>query len=356
MTYRRLLAAIAAGACIALHAPFARTAESAAVNDADRAGVTPAPSSSAARPEVELHWAAPSDCPAGSQVVAEVNRLATNGNEHVRADAKVWKDDALWHVALVTMHDGQRGERILDAETCALAADATSFVLAMMLDPEGVRARLAAVDASSATPTSAEAPTGPLPAKDAPSPAKGAGSAPRADRFGLSLLLAVDSSVLPSVAPGFGAAASARVFPSRLRGADRLRVRLEVAGLVFPSREASASVLGRGGDLRLWTVALRAIPSFTVGAIELGGSVGGETGSLDGDGFGVKNVGRATSLWTALLAGGLLRWPATGTFGLRAQAELVVPVTRSEFQIDAETVHVTPAVSARGTVGAEVYF
>lgn len=290
-----------------------------------------------------LHWSAPRECPAESYFSTEVARLTLAAREpHVDVDATAWKDTTgRWRIALVTLLGPDRGERIVDADTCALATDAAALVIALMIDPDGVRARTS----SAAEP----APPAPPP-NEAPEPERR-----DEERLSVAAVGTFDNGSLPSVAWGLGAVAGLRVFPWRDRpGAVRLR--LEVAGMILPEQRAeSASDARRGADLQLFAGSARSV--FAYGeVVEAGVFAGLELGSLSGAGFGVKAPASASTLWNAALLGAVARFPAHGTVALRGSIELAIPLRRAEFDVGGEVVHRPSALASRGTLAAEIRF
>jgi hypothetical protein len=314
-----------------------------------QAGAAPPPVAADPAPRaLELRWSAPADCPDAGYLSAEVSRLTLAASEpRVDVDAKAWKDDTgRWRIALVTQLGAERGERIVEAETCALAGDAAALVIALMIDPEGVRAR-------SSTPGTPE-PSGPSvpPVSGADAPAQPTRGEERAS---LAAAATFDGGSLPSTGFGVGAVAALRVHPWHDRpGAVRLRV--EAALLVLPERRARSAVdAARGADLHLVTGAARGVVAY--GDVVEGGLFAGlELGSLSGTGFGVRSPVSASTLWNAVLVGAVARFPARGTVGLRGSVEVSIPLRRVEMDVAGEIVHRPSAVIPRGALAAEVRF
>lgn len=314
--------------------------------------------------EVALRWTAPVGCPDGGTVLGQVRSLATRDPDApIDANAKVWVDEGgHWRVALVTESLGVRGERIIDADSCSLAADATAYVLATMVDPDAVRARFAApsVDKVDAPPFTsapdasiAAAPVAtPVPTKESPPPPP----APAQERrFGLAALASVDSAVLPSAGVGFGGGLNARVFPWNDRPSP-FHARVEASFRYFPAVHASSSIEpSRGADLRLAAGQTTLFASWDLGALSLGPSLALEVGALTGDGRGVSQPVHGESLWMAALPGAFARWPARGQLAARAQLEAAIPLGKSEFVLASETLHQS-APSARASIAADFRF
>jgi hypothetical protein len=139
---------------------------------------------------LHLTWTAPAECPTQARVAAHVADLLggpTEAASHVRASARVWRDEnARWHVEIHTQTGPATGERRVDGESCQAIADATALILAVAVDPEAVAARAApkrvpetaSWDPANVPPSVVVAPGPvvgtalPLPAVPAPSPPK----------------------------------------------------------------------------------------------------------------------------------------------------------------------------------------
>src|SRR5580658_1472911 len=97
-----------------------------------------APRALAADSALTLTWDAPPECPSEGDVVADVQRRlgASVSGKMVVAHAKVSRRrDSTWRVVLVATQDGAKGQRTLDAPTCAAVASATALILALTIDP-----------------------------------------------------------------------------------------------------------------------------------------------------------------------------------------------------------------------------
>lgn len=302
------------------------------------------PSADAPATALALRWSAPTDCPEGGYLHSEVSRLTLAAREpRVDVDAKAWKDDAgRWRIALVTQLASERGERIVDADTCALASDAAAMVIALMIDPEGVRARTRpAIDVAE--------PVAP-PVNEAPVAARHG-----EERTAIAAAAIFDSGSLPSTGFGLGGTAGFRFWPWRDRP-SALRLRAELSFMVLPERRARSVVdATRGADLHLVTGALRGVLAYG-DVVEGGLAAGFELGSLSGTGFGVRTPIDASALWDAALVGAIARFPAHGPVALRASIELAIPLRRAEFEVAGEVIHRPPGATPRGSLAAELRF
>lgn len=304
----------------------------------------------------ELRWSAPAECPSDVYVASQVTRLAARAPEPaLEVDANAWKDQSgRWRVALVTRMGGERGERIVDADTCDHAADATALILAMMIDPAGVRARLAAErppPAAEAPPEPARAPAAPRP--ETPPDRARAANEPRERRGLVAAYGTMDGGALPHAAYGAGIAVGVRIPLDR--GPSPVRLRAEGSFIVLPAQRAEMAGTSRAADVLLIAGALRAALVYGE-VVEAGPSLGYELGSLAGEGIGVRRPDSGAALWQAAMVGAAVRWPARGPLALRASAELVVPFTRPAFAVADAVVHRPAGVGGRGTLGVDFSF
>lgn len=303
----------------------------------------------------DLRWSAPAECPSDTYVATQVTRLTSRTPEpRLEVDGKAWRDESgRWRVALVTRFGDDRGERIVDADTCDHAADATALIVAMMIDPAGVRARLdtetKAVSSEPPSPPPADA----LAAQPPRSPDRASTDSGRELQGLVAAYGAVDAGALPRAGYGGGAALGIRVPLDD--GPSPVRLRAEGTFTFFPARRTESADGAPSADVRLITGAARVGLVYGM-LVEVGPSVGYEIGSLAGEGVGVKRANNGAALWQAALVGAGARWPARGPIGVRASAELVVPFARPEFELSDAAIHRPSALGGRGTVGADFSF
>ena len=176
----------------------------------------------AAEAPLTLTWTAPAQCPARDEVVADVTRRLASGDSSkapvvARAIVKQHKDGT-WHVTLTTEQSGARGQRSLQAKTCAEVASATALILALTIDPRAaafVDAPVAAAPAQEPTPTTP--PTATPNPNPTPAPPR---RAPSSLRPFLRLSAVLPFGFLPTFVPGISSAVGAvrRDFSLELTG------------------------------------------------------------------------------------------------------------------------------------------
>lgn len=299
---------------------------------------------SAETPRVTLRWTAPEGCPAGTRVVAEVDRLLGGAGARppkpldviatVTADAS-----AGLNVHIETAGEGGTRVRELHAASCDALADATALILALMIDPAAV---------TSAPPPPAPPPPPPRPAPPAP-PAPPPPSRHQ-PRFHVVAWVLADGGSLPGVS--FAAEGGVAVS----LGA----VRLEGGAAVFPVRAAVIPERPTtGGDISLITGSVGACYGVVRGAFEVGPCAAIELGRLHASGFGMTKPGEGNALWSAARPGVRLAWWPVARFGLALRADAAIPFERPNFVLkNVGTVPVFRSGPAAGRlgVGAEVRF
>lgn len=158
-----------------------------------------------------------------------------------------------------------------------------------------------------------------------------------------------DAGTMPAPSLGVGIGAGALV--------GDYRVAADLG--YFPARAARlAAEPTFGGDLALLSGALRgcrAVISARFARAEM--CVGAEIEAMHGSGFGVRAPSSGTSVWGALLAGGLVQVPILGPVSAELRVTAVVPFARPEFAFDdLGPVHRAAAAGARLAVGAAAHF
>src|SRR5262245_32318135 len=86
-----------------------------------------------------LDWRAPASCPDASSVARAVQELAgprPEGEGRLEARATVTSGQAgRWSLVLDTVQNGAKGQRVLEADSCAALVDSAALILALMLNP-----------------------------------------------------------------------------------------------------------------------------------------------------------------------------------------------------------------------------
>jgi hypothetical protein len=298
---------------------------------------------------VVLTWTAPAGCPREDEVLAEALRLLAGppiGPERrVEAVARVTRvESGRWRVALSMASAAAHGVRSLETDSCSTLAEATSLILAIMVDPD--RAGAAASASDSPAPTS-ESPA--LPPSHASSLRPyGTGVRPR---WGVGVSGLVDFGTLPAPAVGgaIGLAAIVR------------RFRADVSFGIFPARTyAVSSAADVRAEMSSWKAAGAFAYVIPIGSTELALGGGGEVTHLSA----VETNANApfsgvpgSATWLALRVGGGITVPIVAPFFLRLDGDAAVPLRRTTFVVDPlGTVYRPAAVGGRLGAGVEMQF
>lgn len=309
-----------------------------------------APSAGADEP-LNLVWNAPQGCPSGETVRAEAQRiLGGTTTHHVTARADVTQiDPADWSVHLTTNVDGARGERTLNANSCASLASATALIVALTVDPTKARAALRSSQHAGwlqhATPKPARARLARSPSATQP--------------FGLvAASAAFELGSLPSAAFGGELAVGTLLGP----------VRLELTGADWVAQDATQTVHGssEGARIHLIDVTLAGCFRGRIGRrFEADPCLGGAVIFASSDGHGPApefSARHESSSWGGVRAELVAAWSLVGPFALRASVGAGVPFVRRRFVIILKppqsdvVLHRPSAATVRASVGLEARF
>jgi len=281
--------------------------------------------------KLSLTWNAPEQlCPSPAQVARDALELVGPGESRIRkaeATATVTQaEDGSWKVELVTEIDGHKGTRTLDARTCEELADATSLIVALMIDPQTKRrSRPPPIrDALTGSPSQQQAPVGP-------------------SKVGVGIELSgiADSGTLPAAAMGLQAAGRWHLGPATL----------EAHGAWWPGTTATMSDRPSiGGDFRL--VAAGVLACLSARSAGVSACFGPEVDHMTGKGNGVSSPGTGAATWVGPLVALRGEVPLTSWLSILLQAGAMVPLQRPEFVIEgAGVVHRPAPVAARASLG-----
>jgi hypothetical protein len=337
----------------------------------------------AARAEapIELTWRAPASCPGEREVWAGVERRlgqpagGLTGPRSLGVSAVVeplTRPRGRLRLTLRTTRlegpsKGERGERVVDAASCADLAEAASLIIAMAFDPAAV----ALTEERAAAPLAPSTQPAPLPPGPpvlappphepvAPPPREGAAwlgplgpsrALPHPDatprpRALVSALALVDLGSLPEPSPGLGVGLGLRW--SRLRVEGRF-------GWWPSSRRTLPS--GKGGELSLVTGALVGCVGLLPprGRVELAPCAALELGRIEGRGFGVSSPSAGDALWVAPELGLVGRVSLTPWLGARLDVRGAAPLARPDFVLSGVgVVHTSSPVVGRLGLGLEL--
>jgi hypothetical protein len=224
-----------------------------------------------------------------------------------------------WTIHLETLQGSLRGERTLDAPTCALATKAAVLVIALAVRPE-------------------------LPLEPPPPPPV---FLARAVHVLLRAFSAVDVGVVPSPGLGFGLAAGVRL--------DAFRIDLRGAYGLNRTNRASGADQAQATIQALVALNLRGCWDVRRDSLDLDACGGVEGAGLRGEGIGISNPLRGSAIWAGVFVGGGIGYRMVGPMFLRLDVDLGVALQRPSFQIDPYGEVFRPApVYGRLGIGVEV--
>lgn len=299
----------------------------------------------------QLSWQAPSECPSGAEVEAQIERLfngraTSSASKRLQAVSTIVRSErGVWTVHLETDVDGAHGERVLQGETCKAVSSATALILAMALDPEAVGRALAAPQAPPAPeelttriPDSTVAVVAVADVAPAGSPWR-----PRASAL---------ASVLFSILPKPAAAAALSL------GVGHRRLGIDLTGMVSEQVRAPAMTRGdAGGSFRLLSAGGRLCDDVWRRSLVIGLCAGARVERISAAGFGVTNPDSRTVTTLAGLSTLAISVPLTRHLSAGIEAELEGRPYRPRFVLGGVgVVYETPLLSASSGVGLRVVF
>jgi hypothetical protein len=298
---------------------------------------------------IDLAWNAPAECPTEADVEREILRLLAQSKhrETTRLQIVIQRVPSGTYQLQLTLLAPVTGTRTLSHSNCSSAARAAALIVAMAIDADAV----ALSDTSSATldvtPNSttstvtaaAPSPTAPSPTTRAFTPPAPQSSAPapmpRPEaslgrlRFQFNLGAQVESTFTPTFA--LGAVLGAGV------ESTWLRIFAALAAVPGSTRRVPS------GAPQIGDVGAR----FSVGSVELAVCGGRFQQSLNlalcggirehwirATGRGVDEVLTPVTMAPALTIGPVLSVPVLGPFGIEANVQAVVPLSRPRFVVD----------------------
>ncbi len=332
---------------------------------------------------LDLDWQSPRGCPSSDHVRSTIARLVgrpidLRAGSPTSVRARVRPRGSGFVVDVWARNGQAEDHRTIDADRCAVLADATALVVAVGLRPMAAATALPsrepepppiqrpdAMNPTPATPEGSEPTPKPEPAPEPEDPPTiaaplGGGAGPsdelppvspsRRLRFGLGATVGPGLGVLPGVA-------------AELRGTAALfgrRWRLEASfmhwfprttdpGRIFPGAAVEANLTGGG---------LRACGVPTVADFEFPVCAGAELGSMRGTGRQVATPRTSRSPWMGAVLGPSLLWAPHSLFALRLSADVIAALSRPSFdvRIGESTVEVyrAPAFGGRVSFGIEI--
>ncbi|MFO0560100.1 MAG: hypothetical protein U0269_18945 [Polyangiales bacterium] len=334
-----------------------------------------AQSTEQARPRWQLDWVAPAQCPSEAEARAAVAAMLEGAadaqhEQTLTFRASVQNTADRWTLELVTTRPDGSDTRTLEDDRCAPLVDALALIVAITVDPTvATRVRTAtpvsgglatsAVDSSAnsqrvlalapARASTVRAST--QPPRAAPTRAAASNAAPHTAarrRWTLGLGGAVDSGILP--APAWGALAWGAYTAALFRA--------ELSVGWWPERTASvASRPAAGGAVSAYSARALGCVEPRWRMVSVAGCAAIEGAVVRGRGTGVSDPGEALSPWVALGLEARASLDLHPVFSLVIRGGANVLLTRPEFYLEGiGTFFQTPALTARGAIGAEVHF
>jgi hypothetical protein len=288
----------------------------------------------AAASSVALDWVAPDACPSSAAVSDAIDRSVREGPSAARLRARVvvTREGEAFRADIDLADSGSRQTRRIEADSCRALADAVALVVTLAAD-------------SDAEPRIAQPP----PAREEPRTPPP--TAPPPPDWSASASFVLDTAILPAAAAGGDIALG--------YGSSRASVEIDGAFLA----PQSATLAGRPSQgARMWLAGAgaRACYAAIAGQVDVAPCAGAAVAWIVASGFGGPPDQPSDATATLLVAtlGARARLRVAQRLALRLTAEAVIPSQHPTFVIDdggGDVFHV-PAVSFRGSLGAEVRF
>ena len=327
---------------------------------------------------IALAWASLPGCPGEPEVRAEIERVLGSppdpaSRRYLRAEARVSRAGAGFHVHIVTDLGGVTGERDIDGPTCAAVGNAAALIVALTFDPEALsrraeacraaRARARARPRAAAAPSAALEPSilpPPLPDAAVP-PETRAWSPPAAPPHSAGRAEARSAPSSPWAPSGRPRSAPCRGWAAASEGRAGIlvgRLRVDVSASYWPEQTATlASRPTAGGRVRLVAGDGSACWALLRAPVEILPCLGLEVGSMSATGFGVRSDSSGSALWIAPVAEAVAALPLGKRFAARLDLGVLVPAERPSFLLNgAGTVYTAGTVAGRAALGLEVRF
>jgi hypothetical protein len=298
----------------------------------------------AAASSVALDWVAPDGCPSSAAVSDAIDRSVRQNPSaaRVRARVVVTQEGGTFQASLDLGDPGSLQTRHIEADSCSALADAVALVVTLAADSD-------VAPPPRETSRHDVPPARPVSVREEPRRTSAA-TAPPPD-WSASASFVLDTAILPSVAAGGDIALG--------YGSSRASVEIDGAFLA-PQSATLADRPSQGARMWLAGVGARACYAAIAGRVDLGPCAGAAVVWIVASGFGgpPDQPSDATATLFVANVGARARLRVAQRLALRLTAEAVIPAQRPTFVIDGgggDVFHV-PAVSFRGSLGAEVRF
>lgn len=295
--------------------------------------------------DVNFKWNAPAECPTSEAVLAQIERnigAAKFGHADVEADVTTLGPQR-WSVLLVTNVDDARGERSLEANSCAALADATALIVALTINPMR--------DDAPATPVTPSKPANePLITKHDDEEE----SPPAKSTLGgfVALTMLGDLGTLPRVAAA----------PGLTVGLTYEHFRGEVSGNLWFAQDATTpNGSSEGSQLQLLDLATRGCWREVVASIEIAPCLGAGVVHLSSNGFGETFPQEGDEWWVTARADLIATWTIAEPLAIRVLAGAVLPFARNAIDLvnstgDTVQLHRPALISGQIAIGVEAHF
>jgi hypothetical protein len=293
----------------------------------------------------QLEWDAPAACPSGQTVRARLSEVLGERPEQLRAFGRVrgvvvQRGDG-FDLTLEVFDGERRAVRAIRAALCEDLAEAAALAVAWAMRHRTKAGAEMSQPASGTNASVRVADDSDRAADDGPRVTNGAQNQAPSLRPSAGAEALLDTSSLPSLAPGVGLQAGFRL------GATHLAL----TGVFLP---AATTTLANGSSVEFGLLAggLRVRQRVLDAWVDVSLSAGLEAGRFFAEGRGLVGARRANNVWLAPHIGVALEVPFTRTLALEWRVEALTPLARRAYVIDeVEPVHRPPALTARSALG-----
>lgn len=319
--------------------------------------------------EVNVSWAAPTECPNAAQFLAKVEQiggrvLEFNPDATVGVEGLVLVEpEGSYRLDLVTHVDDQRETRTFEATTCDAVVDASALVTALALEPYARTEADAEAENPPLVPEPTSSPSEPLApvAPAANSSARGplpVATSPSTTSTSTRRRLTHALLVRAGGAMGLGLTTNVAAGIAGGLGWQRGRARVDLNARHW---FRSTTTDNPGVGLTLSSGSVRGCFVIARGRVEIPLCGGVEAGRMQARGTGSSIVSLAQTIsWVALLAGADVVFSATPWLGVVASVETAALPSRPVFHVGgaqtARTVYVAAPVNARFGLGLRARF
>jgi hypothetical protein len=287
---------------------------------------------------LELSWEAPAECPSSAEVQGELARVAHPRPGHVlepvHARATVMREPRRYVLNVHTEHQGQAGERRVEAKDCKTLVRTLTLILALTFgagvelqdaasSPEGAETagESDAQPAAKPEPGAPEAAKRESASKPEPPPSAAPVEAPRS-QWSLLAGPALAWQLAPRVAGGFALGATFE------RGALVLGARTSAS---FAAQSSPAPAVN--ARFASFGASLRGCGRLAFWQLSAGLCAGARALALRGRASGAIRDASAVAPWYAATGNAFVAWPRNARFRAQLEGGLDVSLNRPRFVI-----------------------